>query len=81
MNTINKHCLITNKYIRSVNHELGSYEITKISLPRFDDKRYLLSDGTHSYAYGHYKIKKIDTINLIKYIVFQKLYIFFKIGL
>ena len=32
----------TMKTIRSQNHNLGSYEINKISLSCFDDKRYLL---------------------------------------
>ena len=43
--------------IRSHNHELGSYEINKISLSSFDDKRYILKDGIASYAYGHHNIK------------------------
>ena len=43
--------------IRSENHQLGSYEINKISLSCFDDKRYLHEDGITSYAYGHYNIK------------------------
>ena len=41
------------KTIRSENHELGSYEINKVSLSCFDDKRYLNDDGVTSYAYGH----------------------------
>ena len=44
------------KTIRSVSHQLGSYEINKVSLSCFDDKRYLLLNGVDSYAYGHYKI-------------------------
>ena len=44
------------KTIRSENHELGSYEINKVSLSCFDDKRYLHDDGITSYAYGHYSI-------------------------
>lgn len=47
------------KTIRSENHEIASYEINKISLSCFDDKRYLLDNGIDSYAYGHYKINKI----------------------
>ena len=43
--------------IRSVKHKLQSFEINKISLSCFDDKRYILNDGINSYAYGHYKIK------------------------
>jgi len=45
------------KTIRSQNHELGSYEINKVSLSCFDDKRYILDDGNTSYAYGHKNIK------------------------
>ena len=41
------------KTIRTENHELGSYEINKVSLSCFDDKRYLNDDGVTSYAYGH----------------------------
>ena len=43
--------------IRSVKHKLQSFEINKISLSCFDDKRYILNNGINSYAYGHYKIK------------------------
>ena len=45
------------KTIRSKNHELGSYEINKVSLSCFDDKRYIHEDGKTSYAYGHKNIK------------------------
>ena len=44
------------KTIRSQRHQLGSYEINKVSLSCFDDKRYNHDNGTSSYAYGHYKI-------------------------
>ena len=47
------------KTIRSQKHQLGSFEINKISLSCFDDKRHLLEDGINSYAYGHYLIKKV----------------------
>ena len=46
------------KTIRRQRHQLGSYEINKVSLSCFDDKRYIHDNGTSSYAYGHYKIKK-----------------------
>ena len=46
----------TMKTIRSNNHQLGSYELNKVSLSCFDDKRYIHNDGVTSYAYGHYKI-------------------------
>ena len=45
------------KTIRSQNHTLGSYEINKVSLSCFDDKRYIHEDGKTSYAYGHKNIK------------------------
>ena len=41
------------KTIRSQNHQLGSYEINKVSLSCFDDKRFIHSNGITSYAYGH----------------------------
>ena len=43
--------------IRSINHQLSSYNINKVSLSCFDDKRYILQDGIKSYAYGHYNIQ------------------------
>ena len=44
------------KTIRSQNHQIKSYEINKVSLSCYDDKRYILADGIHTYAYGHYAI-------------------------
>ena len=43
------------KTIRSNLHQIGSYELNKVSLSCFDDKRYIHNDGMTSYAYGHYK--------------------------
>ena len=43
--------------IRSIKHNIGSYEINKVSLSCFDDKRYIHDDGITSYVYGHYKIE------------------------
>ena len=45
------------KTIRSQRHQFGSYEINKVSLSCFDDKRYIHDNRTSSYVYGHYKIK------------------------
>ena len=53
----NKQTYHTMKTIRSDKHQLGSYEINKVSLSCFDDKRYILNDSVTSLAYGHYKIK------------------------
>ena len=52
----NKQIHHTMKTIRSINHQLGSYEINKVSLSCFDDKRYISNDGINSFAYGHYAI-------------------------
>ena len=41
------------KTIRSELHEIYSYEMNKISLSCYDDKRYILHNGIKSYAYGH----------------------------
>ena len=43
--------------IRSEYHQISSYQINKISLSPFDDKRYILDDGISSYAYGNHNIK------------------------
>ena len=51
----NEQIYHTMKTIRSQNHQLGSFEINKISLSCFDDKGYILNSGINSYAYGHYK--------------------------
>ena len=55
----NKQMHHTMKTIRSNNHQLGSFELNKISLSCFDDKRFIHQNGITSYAYGHYKIWKM----------------------
>ena len=52
----NKQMYHKMKTIRSENHQLGSYELNKVSLSCFDDKRYIHEDGIKSYAYGHKNI-------------------------
>ena len=44
------------KTIRSVKHEINGYEINKVSLSCFDDKRYTQENGVDSDAYGHRSI-------------------------
>ena len=39
------------KIIQSKKHKLGTYEIDKISLSCFDDKRYVLDDGIYMLVY------------------------------
>ena len=52
----NKQMHHTMKTIRSNNHQLGSFELNKISLSCFEDKRFIPQNGITSDAYGHYKI-------------------------
>ena len=41
------------KRIQRKKHKLGTYEIDKITLPCFDNKRYVLDDGICRLAYFH----------------------------
>ena len=50
-----KHSMNT---IRSINHQIGSYKINKISLSCFNDKRYVL-DHCNTLAYGHVTLGKL----------------------
>ena len=61
-----KTCLLTGKeqlrkqnILRSYSHEVYTEEVNKVALSALDDKRYILSDGIHTLAWGHYKIKDI----------------------
>ena len=45
------------KRIQSELHRIGTYDICKISLSCFDDKRYILDDFVNSLAYFHKAIK------------------------
>ena len=44
----------TMRGIQSFNHHIFSIEQTKLSLSAYDDKRYILDDGIHTKAHGHY---------------------------
>ncbi|XP_068690071.1 uncharacterized protein [Montipora foliosa] len=55
----NEQMYHTMKTIRSNKHQLGSYELNKVSLSCFDDKRYIHNNGVTSFAYGHYKINTL----------------------
>ena len=59
-----KTCLTTGKellrkqnILRSYDHEVYTEEVNKVALSALDDKRYILSDGKDTLAWGHYKIK------------------------
>ena len=61
-----KTCLLTGKeqlrkqnILRSYNHEVYTEEVNKVALSALDDKRYILKDGIHTLAWGHYKIKDL----------------------
>ena len=61
-----KTCLRTGKeqlrrqnILRSYQHEVYTEEVSKVALSAQDDKRYILSDGVHTLAWGHYKIKDL----------------------
>ena len=41
------------KRIKSKLHRIGTYNVCKISLSCFDDKRYVLDDGVNTLAYFH----------------------------
>ena len=41
------------KRIQSKLHRIGTYDICKVSLSCFDDKRYILDDGVNTLAYFH----------------------------
>ena len=46
------------KRIQSKLHRVGTYDLYKIYLFCFDDKRYILQDGIKSLAYFHKNIKR-----------------------
>ena len=41
------------KKIQSKLHEIGTYDLSKVSLSCFEDKRYVLDDGINTLAYFH----------------------------
>ena len=46
------------KRIQSKKHKIGTYEVHKISLSCFDDKRFVFDDGIHTIAYFHKDLRK-----------------------
>ena len=45
------------KRTRSKLHRIRTYDVCKISLSCFDNKRYILDDGVNTLAYFHIDIK------------------------
>ena len=54
------------KRIQAKKHKIGTYEIDKISLSCFHDKRYVLDDGIHTLAYFHKDCNNRKKIAMIK---------------
>ena len=40
---------------KSTNHVLNTVQMTKLCLNAFDDKRFILEDGSNTLPYGHYR--------------------------
>ena len=45
------------KIIQSKLHKIETYDVCKISLSCFDDKRYVLDDGVNTLTYFHKDMK------------------------
>lgn len=48
-----------NRRIQSMHHHLYTLTLMKKGLSSFDDKRFLLSDGIHTLAHGHYRVSEL----------------------
>ena len=46
------------RMFRSTNHVVNTIEMNKVCLCAMDDKRFVLEDGVHTLAYGHYSLRK-----------------------
>ena len=55
--------------IQGKRHKMGTCKINKISLSVFDDKRFVLDDGTHALAYFHKNLKnhRLSQIKICAY--------------
>ena len=62
---IGKEQLRKMNVIRSYDHEIYTEEINKVALSADDDKRYILEDGIHTLAWGHYKINSYSHMDKI----------------
>ena len=55
--------LIKMKIIQSKLHKIGTYDVCKIFLSCFDDKRYILNDGMTTLAYFHKNLKDSNLVD------------------
>lgn len=53
----NKVFNTTSTTIKSEEHQLKTIQQTRMVFTKFDDKRYILSDGINTIPFGHYKIR------------------------
>ena len=60
------------KRIQAKKHKIGTYEINKISLSCFDDKRFVLVDGVYSLAYFHKGCNKKDCNDEKRSVIMEK---------
>ena len=65
--------------IQGKKHKMGTYEINKISLSCFDDKRFVLNDGIHTLAYFYKDLKKYILIDDHKYERLKKIHKYLQI--
>ena len=62
------------KRIQSKKHKIGTYEVNKISLSCFDDKRLILDDRITTLAYFHKDIKFLQPILNNNFVKIMKLF-------
>ena len=55
---------------RSENHEIYSIKLNKIGLSPYDDKRYILDNGSDNLPQGHCKIKQLTGLCIHNYTFF-----------
>ena len=60
------------KRIQAKKHKIVIYEIDRISLSCFDDKRFVLDDGVHTSAYFHKDCNKKDCNDKKRSVVIEK---------
>ena len=60
------------KTIQAKKHKIGTYEIDKIYLSCFDDKRFVLDDGVHTLAYFHKDCNKKDYNDKKRLVIMEK---------
>ena len=60
--------------IQAKKHKIGTYEIDKISLSCFDDKKFVLNHGIHTLAYFHKDIDHWKILWSLKGIIIIKKY-------